>query len=169
MKEKMLEKLISQFPGTIDQFQKWFVHRYNIDLLVFENAPFEDRCKEILRFLGLSLNLNTSTGKSSVIDQIKHELQVYEDLLTKIPVKPIDPLKSLSILPYSLRTKDTAMIFEHNTSTRSIRNALVMMNTPMESLRDSLKELPGRKVILSNDTFWEDIRKEDRIHKAVPF
>lgn len=165
----MLEKLMSEYPGTIDQFQKWFVHRYNMDILIFENAPFEDRCKEILRFLGLSLMLDESSGKSSVISQIKRELQIYEDLLIKYPEKPVDPLKSLSILPYHLRTKENAMIFEHNTETKSLRNALRMINAPNKSLRDSLKDLPGRKIILSEDTFWEDAKKEDRIHKIVPF
>lgn len=169
MKETMLEKLIVQYPVTVGQFQKWFVHRYNMDILIFENAGFNDRCKEILRFLGLSIILDTSMGITSVITQIKQELQNYEDLLTKIPEKPVDPLRSLSILPYNLRTKDNTMIFEHNTDTRSIRNSLVMMNTPNKSLRDSLKDLPGRKVILNNDAFWENAKKEDRIHKTIPF
>ena len=113
--------------------------------------------------------LDESSEKSSVISQIKGNLKDYEDLLKKIPEKPVDPLKSLSILPYKLRTKENAMIFEYDTNTRSLRNALVMMNTPNRSLRDSLKELPGRKIILSVDTFWEDAKKEDRIHKIVPF
>lgn len=165
----MLEKLMSQFPDTISQFRRWFVHRYNIDLLIFENASFEDRCKEILRFLGLSIVLDTSNGITSVITQIKHELQDHEDLLVKFPKKAVDPLKSLSILPYNLRTKENTMIFEHNTDMKSIRNALVMMNTPNKSLRDSLKELPGRKIIIVTDTFWEDTKKVNLVHETVPF
>ena len=169
MREKMLEKLMSQYPGTIMQFQRWFIHQYNIDLLIFENAEFDDRCKEILRFLGLRIALDTSAGKSSVMTQIKAELQIYEDLLKKYPQKPIDPIKSLSILPYNLRTKGNAMIFEHDTNTRSIRNALVMLNTPGKSLRDSLKDLPGKKIVMADDIFWENAKKKERLYKIVPF
>lgn len=63
------------------------------------------------------------------------------------------------------------MIFENDTTSRSIRNALRKISAPSKSLRDCLKELPGTKIILSSDKFWENMEKErkDRIHKPVPF
>ena|SRR5664279_454827 len=168
MKDQMLEKLMSQFPVTIDQFQKWFIHRYNIDIEIFNSAPFDDRCKEILRFLGLPLVLDTSTGKSSVTAQIKASLQTYENF-NKKPVNTIDPLKAISILPYDQRQVKNAIIFENDHATKSLRNALVMINDLNKSLRDSLKDLPGVKKIVVNDSFWEDIKREKLLSIVPPF
>jgi hypothetical protein len=61
------------------------------------------------------------------------------------------------------------MIFEQDHTTKSLRNALLMINTPNKSLRDSLRDLPGVKKIIKVDSFWEDIKKEKLLSYVPPF
>ena len=166
----MRKRLRQQFPYTMQEFESWFVKKYSISLSVFDNADFDDRCLEILRFLGYQLQLDRSTGQSSVINQVKKLMKSFEDLCMKYPSGMPDPLRIISTLPYTLRTKDNSMIFEHDHSMKSLRNTLIDRPKILRSIRDVLKqtEMFVKKEIII-DTFWEDIKVRNRINEAVPF
>jgi hypothetical protein len=150
--DNMLESLQRQYPLSIAMFKSWFIRGYRTDIAIYENAPVEDKCKEILRFLGHPLTLDTSDGADSLVTQIKSSLHHFEELMINNSTLRIDPLKSLSILPYHKRTKEKALIFEHDNMNISIRSALRMIDRPNKSIRDSLKELKSTvtKIVVDN-------------------
>lgn len=95
--------ILNSYPLSKKVFLGWMIEEYAIDEKTYNQAPFEERCRVIARYLGYPIVFPSSWTNEYLERKIHDYLYLYEKNLRTYPFGVPDPIKVIERMSFEER------------------------------------------------------------------
>ena len=94
---------LNSYPLAKFRFFNWMIGEYGATEQIFQQAPIEEQCRGIARFLGYPTIFPFHWTLDRIEDKIYDYLYLYESALRRFPYGATDFNKDLNLMDYTMR------------------------------------------------------------------
>ena len=97
--------ILESYPKAKVNFLDWMITTYGKDEYFFDQAPFEEQCRAIARYLGYPIVFPSEWTNTQLERKIHDYLYLCETNLRIYPYGVPDPIKKLEEMDYAIRAE----------------------------------------------------------------
>ncbi len=171
---------LDNYPFAKLQFFGWMIAEYGVTEQTFGQAPLEEQCRGVARFLGYPTVFPFRWTNDHLEDQIYEYLYIYESALRRFPYGAADFNKDLILMDYTMRQEKHPEMWKKAELMPSLCDCIIErhyhMNTrsgkPRPTLSSAIIDLEDPILPeIDENKFWEEniAFAHAYMHEPVPF
>lgn len=168
---------LDNYPFAKLRFFGWMIAEYGVIENTFGQAPLEEQCRAIARFLGYPTVFPFRWTNAQLKSQIYDYLYIYESVLRRFPYGATDFNKDLNLMDYTMRQVKYPEMWKQVELMQSLHDCIIERHYHMDTRSGKPRPTLNAAIIdledpifpeINQNKFWEENIAFSHAHKHEP-